>query len=131
MFLTILTLFLSGNSTIWKCVFDCFAFCGSKMSIRIKIIVGAWKYTENKGFYMHNKNYKNATNEISDNEKKKWFFDIFRLGKPRVPNLITGIDSLRNFTSIMYFWKFFFYRLAFESQYREKIFLFEENGEKK
>ena len=35
--------------------------------------------------------------------KKKRFFGIFRLGKPRVTNLTLGIDSLRNFTSITYF----------------------------
>ena len=52
---------------------------------------------------MHKKNYRNATNEISNNEKKKRFFAIFRLGKPRVANLTPGIDSLRNFTSIIYF----------------------------
>ena len=40
--------------------------------------------------------------------KKNRFLGIFRLGKPRVPK--PGIDSLRNFTSIIYFWKIFFYR---------------------
>ena len=51
---------------------------------------------------MHKKNYKNATNGISNNEKKNRFFGILRLGKPRLANLTPGIDSLRNFT-IMYF----------------------------
>ena len=51
---------------------------------------------------MRKKNYKNATNEIFNNEKKT-FFGIFRLEKPRVGNLTPGIDSLRNFTSIMNF----------------------------
>ena len=51
---------------------------------------------------MHKKNYKNATNEILENEKKR-FFDIFRLGRPRVANITPGFDSLRNFTSIIYF----------------------------
>ena len=51
---------------------------------------------------MHTKNYKNATNEILNNEKKR-FFDIFRLERPRVANLTPGIDSLTNFTSIIYF----------------------------
>ena len=51
---------------------------------------------------MHEKNYKNATNEILNNEKKT-VFDIFRLGRPRVANITPGIDSLRNFTSIIYF----------------------------
>ena len=51
---------------------------------------------------MHKKNDKNANNEISNNEKKR-FFGIFRLGKPQVANLTPGIDSLRNFTSIIYF----------------------------
>ena len=41
---------------------------------------------------MHKKKYKNATNEISNNEKKR-FFDIYRLLKPRVANLTPGIDS--------------------------------------
>ena len=49
---------------------------------------------------MHKKNYKNATNEILINEKKR-FFDIFRLGRPHVANITPGIDSLRNFTSII------------------------------
>ena len=52
---------------------------------------------------MNKKNYKNATNEIFNNEKKKRFFDIFRLGRPRVANITPGIHSLRNFTSIIYF----------------------------
>ena len=51
---------------------------------------------------MLKKNYKNATTEISNNEKKQ-FFAILRLGKPRVANLTTGIDSLKIFTSILYF----------------------------
>ena len=51
---------------------------------------------------MHKNNYKNARNEISNN-KKKGFFVIFRLGKLRVANLTPGIDSLRNFTSKIYF----------------------------
>ena len=51
---------------------------------------------------MHKKNYKNATNEILNNEKKT-VFGIYRLEKPRVANLTPGIDSLRNFTSIIYF----------------------------
>ena len=51
---------------------------------------------------MHKKNYKNATNEILNNEKKR-FFGIFRLGKPRVANLTPEIDCLRNFTSIINF----------------------------
>ena len=42
--------------------------------------------------------------------KKKAGFDIFRFGKPRVANQTPGIDSLRNFTSIIYFWKIFFYQ---------------------
>ena len=46
---------------------------------------------------MHKKNYKNATNEISNNEKIA-VFGIFRLGKPRVANLTPGIDSLINVT---------------------------------
>ena len=41
--------------------------------------------------------------------KKKRFFGIFRLGKPRVANLTPGIDSLRNFIDYV-FLKFFFYR---------------------
>ena len=52
---------------------------------------------------MHKKIYKNATHEILNNEKKKRFFGIFRLGKPWVANLTPGIDSLRNITSIIYF----------------------------
>ena len=51
---------------------------------------------------MHKKKYKNATIEISYNEKKR-FFGIFRLVKPRVANLTLGLDSLRNFTSIIDF----------------------------
>ena len=51
---------------------------------------------------MHEKNYKNATNEILNNETKR-FFDIFRLRRPRVANITPGIDSLRHFTSIIYF----------------------------
>ena len=59
---------------------------------------------------MHKKNYKNATNEISNNEKKA-IFGIFRLGKPQVANLTPGIDCLRNFTPIInIFLKIFFYR---------------------
>ena len=45
---------------------------------------------------MHKKNYKNATNEVSNNEKKG-FFDISRLGKPRVANLTPGIDLIMYF----------------------------------
>ena len=51
---------------------------------------------------MHKKKYKNATNEISNNEKKQ-FFNLFRLGKSRLTNVTPGIKSLRNFTSITYF----------------------------
>ena len=55
---------------------------------------------------MHKKNYKNANNEISNNEKSG-FFGIFSLGKPRVANLTPEIDSLRNFISIIYLQQFF------------------------
>ena len=55
---------------------------------------------------MHKKNLKNATNEISINEKKR-FFGIFRLGKPRVANLSPGLDSLRNFRRLYIFESFF------------------------
>ena len=51
---------------------------------------------------MYKNDYKNAANEISNNEKSG-FFGIFRLGKPRVANLTAGIDFLRNFTSIICF----------------------------
>ena len=80
---------------------------------------------------MHEKNYKNANNEISNNEKKQ-FFGIFRLGMPRVANLTPRIDTLRNFTSIMYFWKFFFYpSKLLKANIAKKNFLFEENGNEK
>ena len=55
---------------------------------------------------MHKKNYKNATNEIS-NEEKKRFFNIFRLGNRGVANVTPVIDSLKNFISILKFEKFF------------------------
>ena len=55
---------------------------------------------ENKSFHVHKNYYKNATDEISNNEKKK---NSFGLGKPRVANLTPGINSLRNVTSIIHF----------------------------
>ena len=55
---------------------------------------------------MHHKNYKNATNEISNNEKK-WFFGIFRLGKPRV--IIQNWESIpREILHRLYIFENFF-----------------------
>ena len=51
---------------------------------------------------MHKKSYKNATNDISTDEKKR-FSGIFKLEKLRVVRLTPGIDSLINFTSMIYF----------------------------
>ena len=59
-----------------------------------------------KGFYK--KNYKNVTNEISNNKKKRFFY-IFRLGKPRVTNLIVGIHFLKFYINHI-FLTIFFYR---------------------
>ena len=76
MFLTILTLVLAGNSNAFLSFWH---FEGLKGQYTSKLLLGLAKKTKNKGFYMHKKNYKNATNEISNNEKKR-FFGIFRLG---------------------------------------------------
>ena len=59
---------------------------------------------------MHKKNYKNVTNEVLNNEKKT-VFDICRLGKPRVANLLnTGNRFLEKFYIEYIFLKNFFYR---------------------
>ena len=99
MFLTVSTLVLARNSNAFLIFLHS---AGVKGQYTSKLLLGLENRLKKKGFYMHKKNYKNATNEISNNEKKL-FFGIFRLGKPRVANLTPGIDSLRNFTSIIYF----------------------------
>ena len=70
---------------------------------------------------------KNATNEISNNEKtkKKRFFDIFRLGKPRVANLTQGTDFNRETLQRLYiFENFFLWIQAFGSKScKKKVFV--------
>ena len=77
-------------------------FAGLKGQYSSKLWLGLENILKTRVFTCK-KNDKNATNEISNNEKKTFFFYIFRLGKPRLDNLTSGIDSLRNFTSIIYF----------------------------
>ena len=86
MFLTILTLIaLSGNSKI----------CGSERSIHIKFLVGTWKETVLKVFTCIKKNSKNATNEISNNE---------RFSSKMATESKTGIETPKKFFFKLKIW---------------------------
>ena len=84
------------------CFYFFLHFAGLKGQYTLKLLLGLGNALKTNVFRCIKKNYKNATNEISNNGIKR-YFGIFRLGKPRVANITPGIDSLRNFTSIIYF----------------------------
>ena len=84
MFLTILTLVLAGTSNAFFFIF--WHFVGLRGQYKSKLLLGLENRLKTKFFTCIKKNYKNANNEILNNEKKR-FFGIFRLGKPRVANV--------------------------------------------
>ena len=59
---------------------------------------------------MHKKNYKNANNEISNNEKKKAVFWHFKVRKASGGQSNTGNRFLEEFYIDYIFLKIFFYR---------------------
>ena len=104
MFLTVLTLVLAGNSNAFLVFLH---FAGLKGQYTSKLLLGLENGLKTKVFTCIKKITKMRLMRYRIMKKER-FFDIFRLGRPRVANLTPGIDSLRNFTSIIYFWNFFF-----------------------
>ena len=103
MFLTILTLVLAGNSNAFLIFLH---FAGLKGQYTSKLLLGLENRLKTTVFTCIKKITKIRLMRYRIMKKKR-FFGICRLGKPRVANLTSGIDSLRNLTSIIYFWKFF------------------------
>ena len=83
-----------------------FVFCGSNRQYTSKLLLGLENRLKTKVFTCIKKITKMRLMRYWIMKIKR-FFDIFRLGRPRVANLTPGIDSLRNFTSIIHFWSVF------------------------